>query len=367
MKILIISMLFEPVIGGAETTVKNQGQILSERGHDVTILTSRFAGTKNRERSGRILIERPNRLMASRKSGFLFHFTTFLSFFVFLFLVKRRRFDVVHCHMTHYPLLLGFLIKRIEPCAKVVVTSHGSDLNVYGRITIWRAILKWLVRGIDFLFVVSHELEQEAVDIGIPKRKVIYIPNGVSKEFLQVKDDSELEFDVLFFGSVKWQKGIMYLLQASRILEKKKRIIRIAIAGSGPHLPYLQNLSKKLAVSNVEFLGKVSKRRILNLLATSRIVVFPSVTEGFPCALLESLAAGKPIIATPVGEMKSILVNDVNAIVVKPKDPASIVNALLDLLNNDEKQRILSQNARRTISSEYLWESIVDRVLVYYS
>ena len=96
------------------------------------------------------------------------------------------------------------------------------------------------------------------------------------------------------------------------------------------------------------------------------LVVFPSLWEGLPYALLEAMAAGKTVIASRVGGMADVLQDGVNGILVPPRDPAALAEAMTKALENEPQRSKIGGYARETVTSRYRIEKMIDRLGAVY-
>src|SRR4029077_21103112 len=121
-----------------------------------------------------------------------------------------------------------------------------------------------------------------------------------------------------------------YLIEAAAMLPRTGRRILVAIAGNGPARDRLELLASNLGVSDrVIFLG--FREDVGNLLAACDLVVLPSLREGLSIALLEAMAAGKPIVATSIGSQREVASQGDMACLVRPADPLALGEAILRL------------------------------------
>src|SRR5262249_23614189 len=138
----------------------------------------------------------------------------------------------------------------------------------------------------------------------------------------------------LYFGRLSQEKGIHYLLQALAQLPK----VQLKIAGTGPYEAELKDLAKKLHLANVEFLGFQQKDAITRLLQVSRATILHcNGFENLPLAVIESLAFGKPVIASAVGGLPEILDHGRCGVLVEPENIQQLAGALKDLSEHPEK------------------------------
>ena len=114
------------------------------------------------------------------------------------------------------------------------------------------------------------------------------------------------------------------------------------------------------------FLGQVSKEKLVKLYQDAALFVFPSYHEGLPTALLEAMSCGLPIVATDVRGNRDLISNRKNGILVPPRDPKKLAEAI-SLLLGDERLRITyGRNARISIEQNYTWDEISNKVLKCY-
>ncbi len=121
-------------------------------------------------------------------------------------------------------------------------------------------------------------------------------------------------------------KGLEYLIEAAAILPRTGRRIQIVIAGDGPARDRLERLAMNLGVTDrVRFLG--FREDVGDLLAACDMVVLPSLREGLSIALLEAMAAGKPIIATSIGSQREVASHADMARLVRPADALALTRS----------------------------------------
>jgi glycosyltransferase involved in cell wall biosynthesis len=279
---------------------------------------------------------------------------------------NKLEFDVVHCHMMHYPVIVGIALRWMGKCKKLVVTCHGSDINVYGRIPHFQPVIIILAKSVDMIITVDARLELALERMGVSSEFIYSIPNGVSDSFFQIENASSIEFDVFFFGSIKWQKGLKYLIKAGQLLGTSGMSIRVGIAGDGPETGNLMNLASNSSAVTVEFLGLLGDSDLRYYLARSKLVVFPSLSEGFPCALLEAMAAGKPVIATEVGAFR-LFNHRSEILLVPPKRIKPLARMIQQALENPEMTNQIAERGQALVRKNYRWECIVTALEEVYS
>jgi glycosyltransferase involved in cell wall biosynthesis len=130
------------------------------------------------------------------------------------------------------------------------------------------------------------------------------------------------------------EKGI-YELLAAMVDILKQVDCHLFIAGDGPEkdeiICFIQNANLETSIS---LLGYLHSEKLYEAYQESTIFILPSYREGFPTVIIEAMNFGLPIITTPVGGNPDHLQHGINVLFVKPKDPKSIVNAVVQLLND---------------------------------
>lgn len=155
----------------------------------------------------------------------------------------------------------------------------------------------------------------------------------------------------LYLGWMEAYKGIGDLMEAigmirDRITDK----VHFLIAGNGSEMQPIQKLSGELGIEQlVEFIGWADRSKKMELLRMADAYILPSHFEGLPNALLEAMASALPCIATKVGAVEDVIENGINGILIEPKQPSQIADAILEIAKNDELRIRLSRNARNSV------------------
>jgi glycosyltransferase involved in cell wall biosynthesis len=157
---------------------------------------------------------------------------------------------------------------------------------------------------------------------------------------------------ILSMARLAPDKGLEYLIEAATVLPATGRPIRIVIAGDGPERDRLEQLAGRLGVTDrVVFLG--FRQDVGALLAATDLVVLPSLREGLSIALLEAMAAGKPIIATSIGSQREVASRADMARLVRPADALALSQAIVSLAGDEALMASLGANARALYQSRY--------------
>jgi len=199
-------------------------------------------------------------------------------------------------------------------------------------------------------------------------RLVTVIPNGVDCErFRPVPKPATLlgtrlgdAFTLLFVGALtKWHryKGLDVLLQAMKVALCERKGIRLLVVGDGELAGEYRALASELGIgAQVAFLGNVTDDKLPQYYAVSDAAVLPSKdrSEGFGLTILEANATGKPVIASNVGGIPSVIANGYNGLLVPPKDASKLAGAILWLSQNPGTMTRMGVNARK-VAETHSW------------
>jgi glycosyltransferase involved in cell wall biosynthesis len=285
--------------------------------------------------------------------------------------LRRERYRVVHTH-TSKGGFIGRLAARLAGVPVIVHTAHGfafHERSPQSTRLFYSALERIASRWCDRIVSVSEFHRSWALDLRIcSPSKILAIPNGIAAlanpevpgtEFRRQSGVRESDLLILSMARLAPDKGLEYLIEAAAILLRKERRFQIVIAGDGPMRAQLEELTRNLGVADwVTFLG--FREDVSDLLAASDLVVLPSMREGLSIALLEAMAAGKPIIATSIGSHRELASQAEIALLVPPADALALSEAILQVAADGELKCRLGRNARILFESRYTEEKMLD-------
>ena len=270
--------------------------------------------------------------------------------------VQRRRIQILHAH-GYKANFYGQLAVR-GSSVKQVSTAHnwpGKSLPL----RFYALVDRILLRYADHVCAVSPNVETQLKRYRIPPHKLTLIENGVDATQLLRGTPALRELPGLgakvivgFVGRLAPEKGLRYLIHAAKGILRLRADVILLIVGEGPERVELEVLVSKLGLENsVFFLGQRSD--LADVYASFDIFVLPSLVEGMPMALLEAMAAGKPVIATRVGGVPRMISEQESGILIEPGDVRGLTAALAQLLQQSEKARQLGQRASEVVQSRF--------------
>jgi len=358
--------------GGGGTVVLSLTKELLRLGCEVTVLClGDFAGEQFAKAGAKVVSSRYWR----REINLPFDL---LALYELFRLCRRERFDIVHTH-TSKGGFLGRIAARLAGVPTVIHTVHGFAFHEFtpGPVAAFYTLLERLAGHFcDLVICVNDEDRQTAIRRRIvAPDKIVTIHNGIDMDrFAGVRGDSVRRELALGDGSVLIgtvgrlapQKGFAYLLQAIPLVLREHPETHFAFAGDGPLEAELKGLATELGVSErCHFLG--FRRDIPEVLAACDIFVLPSLWEGLSITLLEAMAAGKPIVATDIKGNREVITDEVNGLLVRPKDSVELARAIIELIEDRERARLLGERARRTVERHFNERAMLEKTLQAYA
>ena len=202
----------------------------------------------------------------------------------------------------------------------------------------------------------------------------IVIPNPIClEEYAQLPREmarKELHLDpkdfvILCAGRLDPQKGLNYLIESFGSVVRENPFAKLILAGDGPQKEVLMNLAHKMHLTNVVFAGHANKNYLKLLLSASDLYVSPSIYETFGISVLEALASGLPIVCTNIMSLPEIVEDGKNGLLVPPRDPGALSEAILKLMS-DESTCLRFRNNNKAKAKFFSLEFIFPKILEIY-
>lgn len=365
MKLLMLCYEYPPIGGGGAKVVEGLTTELAKQGHRIDLITMGYKDLPALEKKNSLNIIR---IRSFRLRDSICSWPEMISyiFIAFKSLMKLKASDyyINHTHFVFPDGILALLLKKIKKIP-YIITAHGSDVPGYNpdRFKILHVLLKpfWniIVNGAEKVIAPSVSLDA-LIKTANPDIQTQIIPNGINLNKYSpssIKDDKILVVTRMFE-----RKGVQYFIKALSTINSE---FKVNIVGDGPYLAILKKLAHK--ESRIKFYGHLdnNSQELCYLYETSRIFVFTSETENFPIVLLEAMIAGLAII-TSGNTGCSEVVGD-GALLVNPKDPLSIREALNELIKNRELCSRLGKIARRRAEDLFSWKTVASKYMALYN
>ncbi len=281
---------------------------------------------------------------------------------------KQRKVDIIHTFFEKSEVM-GWVVARLSK-VPIWVTSR-RDLG-FNRKEIYDSLFGLTGRGCKRLVANCQAVKEQVIQGGkFPGEKVEVIYNGLDfsvyekthengrlKEGLGIENGSPVIGMVANFNFEI--KGHRYFLEAAKKINEKFRDTKFLLVGDGPLKHRYEEMAKELGVKeSVLFLGK--RGDVPALLSSLDVSVLTSTSEGFSNVILESMAAGKPVVATNVGGSKEMIEDGITGRLVPPADSQSLANAIIDLLQSSGKARAMGSAGRKVVEDKFTVEAMVKK------
>lgn len=277
-------------------------------------------------------------------------------------LIRAQGYDIVHFH-TKRAHALSFWLGRARPELRYVVTRR-MDYPVKRN---WYA--GWLYnRKVDGVVAISRKIAEVLVEGGVRREKIRVIHSGIDPAPFQRGVEARAGSGEKVIGTVavlEERKGHRFLLEAAALLKARGQRVRCRIAGEGSQREALEKMVRDLGLQEeVVFLGFVSD--IPRFLSSVDIFVLPSVYEGLGIAILEAMAAGKPVVASRAGGIPELVTDQVTGLLVPPKDPLALAQAIARLLSQNGLVRLMGDKGRAEVFDHFTMEQMAKKNEDYY-
>ena len=383
MKILMVSGTYLPNIGGIESHIFYLSRALQQMGHEVVILHHHVLGQRDKieskiEKGIRVyrVFERKQKTV---KPLWLRPAATVKG-------IKRvaddfGQIDILHQH-DYYDSTLA--VSWTNHGRKRIWTNHSPTFVKHFAHYLLRHLVRLIYFKFDGILAVSQELYQKSHALWGNRALISYIPNGVDADFFTpdvAVNRAEYgighkEFVVLCPTRITEQKGVLYLAQAAKILMQQHAAInwRFVFLGSDPavntdpaYINQVQNILDPYSRrGDVVYLGNVPMKQMPQLNALADVVVMPSLWEGFSLSALEAMASCTPLVTTTIQGMQEIVHHEKTGILVPPRDPQALAEAILKLYHHPKWRERVAQGGYRLVTAQYSWERVAEQTAMFY-
>ena len=274
--------------------------------------------------------------------------------------------DVVHAHMFGSNVW-GTVLGRLSGVP--VVVAHEHTWSFQGR-PLRRFLDRELVaRWADVFVAVSGEDRRKMIEVeGVDPAKIRLIPNGIPSPANGAVADVRAELGIEPVAPVlgvvcelRAQKALEVLFEAAALLLAEFPTLKVLVAWDGPERARLEEGARRLGVADtVLFLG--IRRDVPAVLAAVDVAVLSSDYEGSPLSVMEYMAAAKPVVSTRVGGVPELVKEDVHGLLVEPRDPEALAEAVARLLRDPALAKRLGAVGRKRQQREFSLEAMVRRI-----
>lgn len=382
-----------PFVGGAEVAVKEITDRIDPRVMTFDMITLRVDSTlPETERVGNIAVHRVGHARPGASLPLLAG--TFGAIIKALYvpwayrkaraLARKKKYDAYWCIMTNmgFPVVLLRMFTKDKTPYVLTLQDGDTPAHIAGRLRIKLVypLFKRIFKEANAVQTISEYLAKFARDMGYPGKPEV-IPNGVDYEHFA--DLRWLHEGNRLMRSLGKRPNDAFLVTTSRLVAKNAvddiiralrhlpERVRLLILGEGPLGESLWNVARATGVAKrVRFIGHVEHEKLPAYLYASDIFVRPSLSEGMGNSFIEAMAAGVPVVATPVGGIPDFLYDPSTplgkvtptGVFCKVRDPQSIAQKVNQLLEDSALRNRISSNARAMVKDRYDWNFIAKQM-----
>ena len=376
MKIALLSEKYTPDIGGLAISAERLARLLSSAGHNVRVSCpspNLPPSEKRTHPSGGVSV---TRFGAHKRVD-----DTLVNWFELIVEEhKREPFDVLHAYfLTQAGFVAAYAGKYLN--VPSVVSIRGNDIERAAFDPSRFSHTMYALQNAGAVTTNASELARKAK--AFIDREIILIPNGVDTEHFKPMGRNEALAETLgleektkeercavigFVGELREKKGLKILLPAYAQVNKKISIALLIVGDvrQGEDKQTFDEFRVSNPDSRITLTGYVTHNDLPSYYSLIDIFIHPSLRDGMPNAVLEAMACGKPVIATPVGGVPDVITDGENGSIVPVNDAGILSNAIIRLLEEESLRNRLGKSAREHIQKEFTLEKELNANLNVY-
>ncbi len=353
MKILHFDLddIQNPLGGGQAVRTFEINRRLAKKGHDITVYTSPFKGSKNETKDG----------VKYRRIGFAHGPLRYISYFLSIpFIILTNKSDIViEDNIPPFTFGLSGLYTR-RPVISITQFMGAKMESKKHHFPFW--IIETFGAKIYRRFIVLTENMKTKIRALNKRASIIVIPNGIDS----IPPTSHTKGDyLLYLGRIDFhEKGLDMMIEIMELLHKKIPSLRLIVAGKGNDEEKLKQVLKEKNPSNIEYIGKIIGTEKEQMIKNCFALTHPSRYDNFPFTFLEAASYGKPILCFSIENLKELMEEKIG-LSTKPFDIEKFADNIVTLWNDRNLYGSLSKNAHDW-AKRHLWENIVEEQEKYY-
>jgi glycosyltransferase involved in cell wall biosynthesis len=272
--------------------------------------------------------------------------------------------DVLCCH-GYKADLVGLLAAR-RAGVPAIALSHGWTAETW-KVRIYEAIDRACLRRMDRVVCVSQGQAEKVRRAGVRADRVVVVRNAIRAERFDHADPADrLVLEAMFpraparivgsAGRLSHEKGFGVLVEAAAIVARSDPAVGFIHFGDGPLRDTIRRRIGELRLEGRVILAGF-RDDLDRFLPHWDLSVLPSFTEGLPTVVLESYAAGVPVVATAVGGTPEAVADGVDGYLVPPGDPIALARRILGVLNLGDERNDMGRRGQQRIRSEFAFDA----------
>jgi glycosyltransferase involved in cell wall biosynthesis len=369
------------ILGGAQENTLITCKLLSQRGHDVTLITGPALGpegelfeqTKN-QKYKTIVIDKLRRPICPLYDT--------ISYFQIREYLRHIKPDIVHTHSAKAGILGRFAAHSIRN-TKIIHTIHGLAFHPYQSELInkfYIAVEKSAAKRTDFFISVADAMTNQATAAGIGYHEqftTVYSAIEEDDFLLPILDQRKKAFRqkyqipqdavvLITIARLFMLKGHDYIIESAKTLSKQYKNAVWLFVGDGNLSEYYKNQVRRLGLSDrIKFTGLLSPKEIPLAIASSDILVHCSLREGLARTLPQAMLCAKPAISFDIDGAREV-VNETTGRLIEPKNVEQLTKACAELIKDKNLRDSLGKAGRESVKEKFAPNTMVDTIEAVY-
>ncbi len=287
--------------------------------------------------------------------------------FTFSCLLSRP--EVVYVHIGSNASLYresAFILVAKLLGRKVITHFHAGDVGTYLPVQphVCQNFISWALAHSDQIIAVSQESANDLAKI-VPSGRVTILANAIDLSWLKTDPEGKVDDKIrlLFVGAVGKLKGEEDLVAALALLRDRNVNFKASFVGYGAER--LTTICEHLGVLDmIEHLGPVSLNDRAKVFSRADIFVLPTYAEAMPVSVIEAMAAGLPVITTPIGGIPEIIEHEKEGLLFACGDIRAMADHIMRLAVDEELRARIGQKARKRVAEQMDFGRYIDRLEV---
>jgi L-malate glycosyltransferase len=285
-------------------------------------------------------------------------------------LVNRLRPDIVHAHDPHAVAMaaLGLSMSTIEPLPPLVA-SRRVDFRLKPN-----SFSKWKHRQVAMFIAASEAIARILQADGVPAARIATVHEGIDADRIEGIEPASVHAEFWLpthapivgnIGALVAHKGQRHLIDAAALVVRDVPDARFVVLGEGELRPALEHQVKALHLEKHVVLPGF-RADVVALLKTFDVFVMSSETEGLGTSILDAMACARPVVGTRTGGIPEVVDDGVTGLLVEPRDPRALAQAITTLLKDEPMRARLGAAGRARVRERFTLERMVACTLRVY-
>ncbi|MDP4020895.1 MAG: glycosyltransferase family 4 protein [Candidatus Adlerbacteria bacterium] len=368
MKILVVSHYYPPHVGGLELVALYQAKFLTEKGHSVTVVTSRVSAEEREEMLEGVEVVRVRALnLLEKKWGI--PFPLFSPRLLLVLWRETKKAEVVHIHDAFYissftaALCARLQKKPVILMQHVEMVNHPSALVMLAQKIVYATSGAYVFKASAKILTLNDRVEQFLLKKGISSSKLVQFVNGVDAELFHPANREQKKKLRAKLHLAQNKKVVLFV---GRFVPKKGFHKLLAIQNDTYQFVFCGGTKPPSAPKNAVFLGTMPHEDTAQVYQAANIFVLPSEGEGFPLSVQEAMASGLPVITTnDIGYKRYGF--DINCVcLIDNPTSSSVEKAIDEILNDERRMEAMSRYSREYALAHFSWPIVINALEALY-